>query len=103
MRDATRDVWRMQEHGERPLHCAAAGDDGIEDGVVLGGDLVLAGDVWQAGHYFLRTMVVMPFLHWPSTASDRPRGRALQAARARDARCWCLPPSRRTCSARYGG
>jgi len=40
----------MQEHRERPLHRAAAGDDRVEDRVILGRDLVLAGDRWEPRH-----------------------------------------------------
>jgi hypothetical protein len=40
----------MEQHRERPLDRAAALDYAIHDRVVLGGDLVLAGDRGQPDH-----------------------------------------------------
>jgi hypothetical protein len=48
MRDAAGQLRAVQEHRERALERAAALDDGVHDGVVLGGHLVLAGDGSQS-------------------------------------------------------
>ncbi len=44
MREAASQLRAVEEHRERPLQRATALDDAVHDRVVLGSDLVLAGD-----------------------------------------------------------
>src|SRR4051794_10295644 len=57
MRDAAGNLRRVQEHGKRPLHRAATGNDLIEDAVVLCRHLLLACDRWKPRHQSLPATV----------------------------------------------
>src|SRR5437867_4346320 len=53
MRQTAGQLGAVQEHRERALERAAARDDRVDDRLVLGSDLVLAGDWGQPCHGFL--------------------------------------------------
>src|SRR4029453_18103342 len=44
------DWWTMHEHRERPVYTTTALDDSVKNRMVLGGDLVFAGDGSQPCH-----------------------------------------------------